>query len=116
LRDHRVALPDDEELLHELANVRFRQTSPGALIMDHDPDKHDDGAIALALAAFALVEHPPARGGFAVTMAARAIGVDFGVRVTLIGVRARPSHALDSLHRRSALAGSHVEWQPKRDR
>jgi len=79
LRDHQVALPDDEELLDELANVRLRETSPGVLRMDHDPDKHDDRAIALALSAFALVEHPPARRGYAVTMAARTIGVDFGV-------------------------------------
>jgi hypothetical protein len=33
----------------------------------------------LALAAFALVEQPPSRGGYAVTMADRTIGVDFGV-------------------------------------
>lgn len=26
--------------------------------MDHDPDRHDDRAIALSLAAFALVENP----------------------------------------------------------
>jgi hypothetical protein len=26
--------------------------------MDHDPDRHDDRAIALALAALALVENP----------------------------------------------------------
>jgi phage FluMu gp28-like protein len=58
LRDHQVALPDDEELLDELANVRLRESSPGVLRMDHDPDKHDDRAIALALAAHALVEQP----------------------------------------------------------
>jgi phage terminase large subunit-like protein len=79
LRDRHVALPDDEELLDELANVRLRETSPGVLRMEHDPDKHDDRAIALALAAFALVERPPSRGGYAVTMAHRTIGVDFGV-------------------------------------
>ena len=79
LRDRHVALPDDEELLDELANVRLRETSPGVLRMDHDPDKHDDRAIAVALAAFTLVERPPSRGGYAVTVADRTIGVDFGV-------------------------------------
>lgn len=52
LREHRLALPDDQpELLEELANVRLRETSPGVVRMDHDPGKHDDRAIALALAA-----------------------------------------------------------------
>jgi phage terminase large subunit-like protein len=59
LKDRRLWLPDDEELLDELANVRLKETSPGVLRMDHDPDKHDDRAIALALAAFPLVEREP---------------------------------------------------------
>ena len=56
IRDHRIVLPDDEELLDELANVRLRETSPGVLRMDHDPDRHDDRAIALALAVRHLAE------------------------------------------------------------
>jgi phage terminase large subunit-like protein len=58
LRDRRVSLFDDTELLDELANVRLRETSPGVVRMDHDPDRHDDRAIALSLAALALVENP----------------------------------------------------------
>jgi len=58
LRDRALALPDDAELLDELANVRLRETSPGVLRMDHDPDKHDDRAIALALAAHHLLNRP----------------------------------------------------------
>ena len=58
LRDRALALPDDAELLDELANVRLRETSPGVLRMDHDPDKHDDRAMALALAAHHLVNRP----------------------------------------------------------
>lgn len=54
LRERRLALPDDPDLLEELANVRLRETSPGVLRLDHDPDKHDDHAVALALAAYEL--------------------------------------------------------------
>jgi phage terminase large subunit-like protein len=56
LRNRRVSLYEDAELLDELATVRLKETSPGVLRMDHDPDKHDDRAIALALAALAIVE------------------------------------------------------------
>lgn len=59
LRDRALALPDDPELLDELANVRLRETSPGVLRMDHDPDRHDDRAIALAMAAHDLLNHAP---------------------------------------------------------
>lgn len=56
IRDHRLDLPDDEDLIDELANVRLRETSPGVLRMDHDADRHDDRAIALALAVRFLAE------------------------------------------------------------
>jgi hypothetical protein len=56
IRDHRIVLPDDEELIDELANVRLRETSPGVLRMDHDSDRHDDRAISLALAVRYLAE------------------------------------------------------------
>ena len=59
LRDRALALPDDPELLDELANVRLRETSPGVLRMDHDPDKHDDRAITLAMAAMDLLSNAP---------------------------------------------------------
>lgn len=56
LRTRRISLPDDAELLSELANVRLRETStPGLIRLDHDPGQHDDRAIALALAALALL-------------------------------------------------------------
>ena len=58
LREHRLALPPNQQLLDELANVRLRETSPGVYRMDHDPDKHDDQAIALALAANHLITRP----------------------------------------------------------
>ena len=62
IRNHALALPDDKELLDELANLRLRETAPGVLRLDHDPDKHDDRAVALALSAQKLsggVWRPP---------------------------------------------------------
>lgn len=58
IRNHALALPDDAELIDELANVRLRETSPGVLRMDHDPDRHDDRAVTLALAAHWLLDRP----------------------------------------------------------
>jgi hypothetical protein len=57
IRERALALPDDEALTDELLNVRLRESSPGVYRLDHDRDKHDDRAIALALAASWLVEH-----------------------------------------------------------
>ncbi len=61
IRDRRLDLPDDPQLLEELSNVRLRETSPNVYRMDHDPDKHDDRAIALALAAHELLTAPAPR-------------------------------------------------------
>jgi hypothetical protein len=58
IRNRALALPDDEALLDELANLRLRETSPGVFRIEHDPDKHDDMAIALALAAHKLARVP----------------------------------------------------------
>lgn len=59
LRNHNLALPDDEDLLAELANVRLRETAPGVVRLDHDADGHDDRAVTLALAAQHLMAAPP---------------------------------------------------------
>lgn len=58
LRDHRLALFDDEALIDELAHVRLRESSPGVTRMDHDAGRHDDRAIALALAVHRLLDRP----------------------------------------------------------
>jgi phage terminase large subunit-like protein len=58
IRDRALALPPDEELLDELAHVRLRETSPGSYRMDHDSGRHDDRAIALALAVTTLQTTP----------------------------------------------------------
>lgn len=55
LRDRRLSLPDDADLLDELANVRLRETSPNVFRLDHDASRHDDRAVALALAATHLL-------------------------------------------------------------
>ena len=62
LREHRVALPDDAELLDELATVRLRESTPGVYRLDHDASGHDDRAVALGLAALALTERTEGRG------------------------------------------------------
>ncbi len=62
IRDHHIALPPDEALLDELANVRLRETStPGVLRLDTDPDKHDDRVVALSLCAQRILEFVPRR-------------------------------------------------------
>lgn len=95
LRDRLIALPDDDELLDELANVRLRETAAGVLRMDHDPGRHDDRAIALALAALPLVQQAsPARCsihvpvGTIVTGARSAIGGRGTGRLGGVGVPA----------------------------
>ncbi len=56
LRNRQLSVPDDPDLLDELAHVRLRETAPGVLRLDHDSDRHDDRAVALALAAHELTE------------------------------------------------------------
>ena len=59
IRSHLLALPDDPDLIDELANVRLKETAtPGVLRLDHDAGRHDDRAIALGLACIALLERP----------------------------------------------------------
>jgi hypothetical protein len=42
-------------LIDELAGVVLRETAPGVYRLDHAAGKHDDRAVALALAAQALI-------------------------------------------------------------
>ena len=68
LRDQRLALPNDRELLDELATVRLRESAPGVYRLDHDSGNHDDRAVSLGLAALALTERNEAGndGGFSI--------------------------------------------------
>jgi hypothetical protein len=79
VRDGLIDLPDVAELLDELLTVRVVETSAGLLSIDTRPDLHDDMTDALGICALRLLERPEPRPGYAVTMAARTIGVDFGV-------------------------------------
>jgi hypothetical protein len=56
IRDKALALPPDEALLDELEHVRLRESSPGVFRLDHDAGRHDDRAVALALAVTALLQ------------------------------------------------------------
>jgi phage terminase large subunit-like protein len=62
LRDRAVELPDDEDLLTELARVQLRETAPGVYRLDHAHDEHDDRAVALAMAAQHLVARSASTG------------------------------------------------------
>ena len=56
LRNQTLALPRDPELVDELAHVRLKSTSHGTVRLDHDADKHDDMAVAVALCVHRLTE------------------------------------------------------------
>jgi hypothetical protein len=56
IRNHRVALPDDELLIDELIAVRLRKNSLGVYRLDHDSGGHDDQAVTLALGVHWLLE------------------------------------------------------------
>lgn len=61
LRDHRLSIYDDEQLIDELMNVKLLESSPGVYRIDHDAGAHDDRVISLALAAQHLVSQPKAK-------------------------------------------------------
>lgn len=62
IQDHRLALPDDDALIDELANVTLRESSPNVLRLDHVSGRHDDRATALSLANFHLTHQPTGSG------------------------------------------------------
>jgi hypothetical protein len=57
LRAHHLALPQDAELLDELAHVRLRTNSAGVVRVDHASGRHDDRAVALGMAARWLLDN-----------------------------------------------------------
>jgi hypothetical protein len=62
IRNGELELPDDDALIDELAHVRLRETGPNQYRLDHCAGRHDDRAIAIALAAVHLLEHPDWEG------------------------------------------------------
>jgi phage terminase large subunit-like protein len=60
IRNRALRLPDDADLIDELAAVRLRETSPGVVRMDHDAGRKDDRAVSIALGASYLLDARPA--------------------------------------------------------
>jgi hypothetical protein len=56
IRNHRIALPDDEELQNELVSVRLRKNTLCVYRLDHDANGHDDQAVTLALGTYWLLD------------------------------------------------------------
>lgn len=56
IRQHRLVLPADEELLDELGTVRLIKNTMGTYRLDHDNNAHDDQAVALALGCYWLLD------------------------------------------------------------
>lgn len=50
-REEALDLPDDEDLIDELVHVNVTESTTGMVRLDHDPGRHDDRAISLALCA-----------------------------------------------------------------
>jgi phage terminase large subunit-like protein len=55
IRGHGITIPNDRELVEELSTVRLVETGPSSVRIDHESGRHDDRAIAVALAAVALL-------------------------------------------------------------
>jgi hypothetical protein len=62
IRSHSLSLPDDADLIDELARLRLKESLPGMLRLDHELGRHDDRAIAIGMAANSLIEKRPWMG------------------------------------------------------
>jgi phage terminase large subunit-like protein len=62
LRNRLLWIPNDPDLLAELGRVRLRESSPGAVRLDHDSGEHDDQAVAVAIACSVLESETPSAG------------------------------------------------------
>jgi phage terminase large subunit-like protein len=59
LRAHRLAIPDDPDLIDELINLRIVEPASGQARIEHTPGHHNDQAIAIALDADYLLNTSP---------------------------------------------------------
>lgn len=66
LRERRIDLPRDPELVKELQTVRVIETAPGRLKLDNPSGTHDDMATAIGLAALSLIERGDTNRGIQV--------------------------------------------------
>ena len=90
IREGELALPDDGAVVDELHNP-VEGIVPWRFRMDHDRGRHDDRAVALALAATALLEAPhaePARWASAVV---QRRGTSLSSPPTRRGIRRTPA-------------------------
>jgi hypothetical protein len=55
IRGHSLSIPNDRDLVEELSTVKLVETGPSSVRIDHESGRHDDRAIAVALAAVALL-------------------------------------------------------------
>jgi hypothetical protein len=55
IRGHSLSIPNDRDLVEELSTVKLVETGPSTVRIDHESGRHDDRAIAVALAAVALL-------------------------------------------------------------
>jgi hypothetical protein len=58
IRNTLLAIPDDADLIDELVATKLKETAPGVLRLDHESQRHDDRAVALAMAAHEIVTTP----------------------------------------------------------
>lgn len=58
VREHRLQIARDADLIDEMLNVRVREIGPGQYRTDHDASKHDDRVTALGLVALQLLDRP----------------------------------------------------------
>ena len=63
LRNRLLWLPNDPDLLSELARVRLRETGIGQARLDHDSGDHDDQAVAIAIICGELIGNARTSGG-----------------------------------------------------
>jgi len=62
LKNRLVWLPNDDELLTELAHIRLRENGIGQVRLDHDADGHDDMAVTVAMIVNELIANQKTSG------------------------------------------------------
>jgi hypothetical protein len=76
VRGRRLAIPDDRELVEELAALRLVERGPGLFRYDHVAGKHDDAATALTLCMVTLLAQSQAGPGRTSVPRGRIPGVE----------------------------------------